>query len=109
MASRTTPSSQQLQQTLAGDALGTRRLCVELAELALQHAEGAARFLLLAQLLAVVGQARPGLLAVLARRVGAALDGTLVGEALLALEEQLLALSAALAALRVGIPGHVLS
>jgi hypothetical protein len=46
---------------------------------------------------------------VLAGRVGTALDGALVGEALLALEEELLALAAALAALGVGIPGHVLS
>jgi hypothetical protein len=37
----------------------------------------------------------------LARRVGAPLDGALVGEALLALEEELLALPAALTALGV--------
>jgi hypothetical protein len=37
----------------------------------------------------------------LARRISAALDGTFVGKALLAFEEQLLALAAALAAFRV--------
>jgi hypothetical protein len=39
-----------------------------------------------------------GLLAMLARRIGATLNGAFVSEALLALEEQLLALAAALAA-----------
>jgi hypothetical protein len=38
---------------------------------------------------------------VLPGRVGTPLDGALVGEALLALEEQLFALPAALAALRI--------
>jgi hypothetical protein len=40
-------------------------------------------------------------LAVLAGRVGTALDGTFVSEALLAFEEQLFALAAALAALGI--------
>jgi hypothetical protein len=43
---------------------------------------------------------------VLAGRVGAALDAALVGEAALALEEELLALSPALLALRSGIASH---
>jgi hypothetical protein len=43
---------------------------------------------------------------VVARRVVAALDGALVGEAALALEEELLALAAALLALRAGVAGH---
>jgi hypothetical protein len=43
---------------------------------------------------------------VLARRVGAALDAALVGEAALALEEELLPLAAALLALRTGIACH---
>src|SRR5204862_7342724 len=43
---------------------------------------------------------------VIARRVGTALDAALVGEAALALEEQLHALAAALLALRARIAGH---
>jgi hypothetical protein len=43
----------------------------------------------------------------LAGRVVAALDGALVGEALLALEEELFSFPAALPALRVEISGHV--
>jgi hypothetical protein len=42
----------------------------------------------------------------LAGRVGAALDAALVGQAALALEEQLLALAAALLALRSGFTSH---
>src|SRR4051812_1324114 len=42
----------------------------------------------------------------LAGRVGAALDAALVGEAALALEEELLALAAALLALGAGIARH---
>src|SRR3970282_2539001 len=94
-----------LQQALAGDTLGTRGAGVGLAELPLQHAVDAAHLLLFAQLLAVVGQARAAFLAVLAGRVGAALDGALVGKALLRLEEQLLAFPAALAALGVDDSG----
>src|SRR5262249_3526048 len=44
--------------------------------------------------------------AVLAGRVGAALDAALVGEAALALEEELLALAPALLALGGGVAGH---
>jgi hypothetical protein len=43
---------------------------------------------------------------VIAGRVGAALDAALVGEAALALEEELLALAAALLALGGGVAGH---
>jgi len=43
---------------------------------------------------------------VLAWWVGAALDPTLVGEAALALEEELLPLAAALLALGSGVAGH---
>ena len=74
---------------------------IDTAELALEDAVDAADLLLLAQLLAVVGQALAALLAVLARRVGAALDRALVSKALLAFEEQFLALAAALAAFGV--------
>src|SRR6185436_18239177 len=97
---------EQLQQALAGDALGARRVVVGVAELPLEQPVGVAHLLLLAQLLAVVGEARAALLAVLAGRVGAALHRALVGEALLALEVELLAFAAAMTAL-VEILGHV--
>jgi hypothetical protein len=90
---------EQLQQALAGYPLGARRLGIGPAELALEQAVDAAQLLLLAQLLAVVRQALPALLAVLSRRIGAALHRAFVGKALLALEEKLLALPAALAAI----------
>src|SRR2546429_1562922 len=100
---------EELQQPLAGHALGARRLGVGLPELALEHAVDAGQLLLLAQLLAVVGEPRAALLAVLARGVGAALDGAFVGEALPALREQLLAFPAALAALGVEDSCHAVS
>ena len=65
----------------------------------------AARLLLLAQLQPVLGLAHAAA-AVLARRVGAALDAALVGEAALALEEELLALAAALLALGRRVASH---
>jgi hypothetical protein len=43
---------------------------------------------------------------VLARRIGAAFDAALVGQAALALEEELLAFAATLFALGGGISGH---
>jgi hypothetical protein len=43
---------------------------------------------------------------VLSRRVRAALDAALLGQAALALEEQLLSLAAALLALGAGVAGH---
>ena len=96
---------EQAQQVLAGDALLAAGLVVVVAELLLEHLVVAARLLLLAQLVAVLGLAHAAA-AVLARRVGAALDAALVGEAALALEEQLLALAAALLALGSGVAGH---
>ena len=75
------------------------------AELLLEHAVVAAGLLLLAQLHAVLAlllAAAP----VLAGRVGAPLDAALVGQAALALEEELLALAAALLALGRGVAGH---
>jgi hypothetical protein len=68
-------------------------------ELALQHLVVAASLLLLAQLQPVLGLAHAAA-TVLPGRIGAALHPALVGEAALALEEQLLALAAALLALR---------
>src|SRR3990170_4197603 len=82
---------------------------VGLAELALEQPVDAARLLLLAQLLAVVREPRPASLAVLPRGVAAPLDRAFVGEALFALQEELLALPAALAALGVDVPGHSVS
>src|SRR5262249_1572225 len=99
---------EQLQQPLAGDALGARRLVIRLAELALEQAVDVAHLLLLAQLLAVVGEARAGFLAVLPGRVAAPIHRALVGEAFLALEEELLPLAAAMTAL-VEISCHSLS
>ena len=64
-----------------------------------------AHLLLLAQLLAVVGESRAALLAVLAGRVGAPLHRALVGKALLALEKELLPFSPAMPAL-VQVSSH---
>src|SRR5215210_2986418 len=93
------------QQVLARDAGRARSLGVVGAELLLEHPVVAAGLLLLAQLHPVLGLLLPAA-AVLAGRVGAALDAALVGEAALALEEQLLALAAALLALWRGISCH---
>ena len=87
------------QQVLAGDAALAVRLLVVGAELRLEQAVVAARLLLLAQLEQVLGLLDAAA-AVLARRVAAALDGALLGQAALALEEELHALAAALLALR---------
>ena len=96
---------EQPQQVLAGDAVLARGLVVVGAELFLQHLVVAAGLLLLAQLHPVLGLAQAAA-AVLAGRVGAALDAALVGEAALTLEEELLALAPALLALRGGIASH---
>src|ERR1044072_2260021 len=93
------------QQVLAGDARLAAGLLVVGAELTLEHAVVAARLLLLAQLDAVLALSLTPA-AVVARRVGAALDAALVGQAALALEEELLALPPALLALRTGVTCH---
>src|SRR3954465_1143902 len=97
---------EEREQVLAGDALLAGGLGVVLAELLLEHPVVAARLLLLAQLDAVLGLLLAAA-AVVARRVGAALDAALVGQAALALEEQLLALTAALLALGRCIACHL--
>src|SRR5204862_6610236 len=97
---------QHLQQVLAGDAGLARRLVVVQAKLLLQHAVVAARLLLLTQLHAVLGLLLAPA-AVVAGRVRASLDAALVREAALTLEEQLLALAAALLALGTGISSHL--
>src|SRR3954454_9466096 len=96
---------QQAQQVLAGDARRAAGLGVVAAELLLEHAVEAARLLLLAPLKPLLGLllAAP---AVAARRIGAALDAALVGEAALALEEELLSLAAGLLALGTRVSGH---
>src|SRR3954453_18627003 len=93
---------QEHQQVLTRDARLAGRLVVVAAELALQHAVVAAGLLLLAQLDAVL-RLLLATTAVISGRVGAALDAALVGEAALALEEQLLTLAAALLALGAGV------
>src|SRR6266571_1548569 len=100
---------QQLQKTLARHAFAARGLCIGLAELALEQSVYAAQLLLLAQLLAEIGHAAAAFLPVLSRRIAAALDRAFVGEAFLALEEELLPLAAALAALGIEISGHAYS
>src|SRR3954447_19616870 len=96
---------EQRQKILARDAGLARGLVVVGAELLLEHAVVPARLLLLAQLHAVLGLLLAPA-AVLARRVRASLDAALVGQAALALEEQLLSLAAALLALRSRVSGH---
>src|SRR4051794_39142860 len=99
------PRLEHPQQLLAGDARALRGLGVVGAELLLEQAVVAARLLLLAQLeqvLALLDAAA----AVLTRRVRAALDGALLGEAALALQEELHAFAPADAALGAGISGH---
>src|SRR5580765_6820513 len=94
------------QQVLTGDAGTARRLLVIRAELLLEQAVVAARLLLLAQLLQVLALLDAAT-AVLARRVAATLDRALLGQAALALEEELHPLAAALLALRTAIAGHL--
>src|SRR4051794_28868730 len=96
---------EQAQQVLAGDSRLPAGLVVVGAELALEDAIEAASLLLLAKLEAVLRLLHAPT-AVVARRVGTALDAALVGKAALALEEQFLALSTALLALRARIAGH---
>src|SRR3954467_7154131 len=76
------------QQRLAGNARALRGLGVIGAELLLEQPVVAPRLLLLAQLQQVLGLLDAAA-AVLARRVAAALDGALLLQAALALEEQL--------------------
>src|SRR5882672_10146624 len=93
------PRLQHAEQLLARDAGAAGRLLVVAAKLLLEQPVVAARLLLLAQLqqvLALLDAAAP----VLARRIRAPLDRALLGEAALALEEQLHSLTAADAALR---------
>src|SRR4051794_4979654 len=96
---------EQREEVLARDALLAGGAIVVAGELLLEHAVVALGLLLLAQLDAVLGL----LLAattVIAGRGGAAFDAALVGQAALALEEELLPFAAALLALGTGVSSH---
>src|SRR5205823_11359503 len=100
------PALEQREQVLAGDSRLARCLLVVAVELPLEHAVVAARLLLLAQLQPVLALFHAPA-SMLAGRVGAPLDAALVGQAALALEEQLLSLTPALLALGACISCHV--
>src|SRR5215203_2746739 len=93
------------EQVLARDPTDAIRLLVVGAELVLEQAVIAARLLLLAQLEQILALLDPPA-AVLPRRIAAALDGALLGQAALALEEQLHPLATTLLALRAAVAGH---
>src|SRR5581483_11903319 len=100
------PRLEHPEQVLARDAALLVRLLVVRAELRLEQAVVPARLLLLPQLQQVLALLDPAA-AVLARRVRAALDRALLGEAALALQEELHALPAALLALGGTIASHL--
>src|SRR4029079_1529789 len=77
------PGLEHPEQVLTGSAEALRRLLVIVAELLLEQAVVAARLLLLAQLQQVLALLDPAA-AVLARRVGAALDGAFLCQGALA-------------------------
>jgi hypothetical protein len=97
---------EQRQQILARDALFATGDLVVVRKLLLENLVVAARLLLLAQLQQVLGLLDTTA-AMLAWGIRPALDGALVGETPLALEEQLLGLAAALLALCCCISRHV--
>ena len=90
----------------AGDAFAPIRLCIDSSELALKHAVDTPHLLLFPQLRGIARGPRL-LLTVLTGRITATLYWAFVGEALLALQKQLLAFTPALAALCVEIPCHI--
>src|SRR6267142_797163 len=96
---------EELEQVLAGLALGSRAARVVAAELRLEQTVEALDLLLLAQLHAVLGELGAAL-AVLARRVRAALDGALVRVAAVALQVHLEILAPADAAGAFRIASH---
>src|ERR1700722_6222002 len=93
------------EQVLARHPGLARGLGVVDPELALEHAVIALGLLLLTQLNAVLALLLTAA-AMIARRVRASLDAALVGQATLALEEQLLSLAAALLALWACVSSH---
>ena len=94
--------AQQVLTGLAGTALGHVEVA---AELALEQAVVPLGLLLLAELLAVLARLAAAL-AVLSGGIAAGLEGALLSVAPVALEEELLALPAALAADGVSISCH---
>src|SRR5690606_30543353 len=94
------------EKRLAGDAAGLLGEVEIAPELPLEDAVDPLDLLLLAKLHAVLGHLVPPL-AVLARRVVAPLDGALVRETALPLEEELHPLAPAHAADRTGIARHL--
>ena len=92
------PQLERAEQVLARDTRLLRRLLVVRAELLLEQAVVAARLLLLTQLQQVLALLDAAA-AVLSRRIRAALDRTLLGQAALAFQEELHALAATLLAL----------
>src|SRR5882672_11097035 len=96
---------EELEQVLAGLALGRAAPQVVAAELRLQQAVEALHLLLLAELHAVLGELGAPL-AMLARRVRTALDGALVRVAAVALQVHLQIFAPADAASRFGVASH---
>src|SRR5712692_940621 len=103
------PALERHQQRLARDPGLLQHAVEDVAELLLRKAIDALDLLLLAQLLGVFGRLAPaaGRLAVLARGVGAALNGALLRETARALQEQLRALAAAQPADGTRVARHV--
>src|SRR5205823_14149831 len=102
------PALERDQQRLPGHARLLQHAVEDVAELALRQPVDALHLLLFAQLARVVGRLSPpaGGLAVLARRVGAPLDGALPRETARPLEEELRPLAAAPLADPSGVAGH---
>src|SRR5262249_57447374 len=94
---------EELQQQLAGDALGAVGHREVAAELPLEHAVDPAELLLLTQLDRVLRELRT-CLTMLPGRIVAALDGAFVGVAPLALQEEFQTLSPAEPARRRRVP-----
>src|SRR5437764_28830 len=97
---------EELEQVLAGLALGGAAAQVVAAELRLEQAVEPLHLLLLAQLHAVFGELGAAL-AVLARRIRAALDGALVRVAAVALQVHLEIFTPADAARRFRVSSHL--
>ena len=100
------PAFEQLQQILAGRALAPGRFLVIAAKLFLENAVGAAHFLLLAQLHAIVRQPPPALSVLTGNDLGLAfaVDGTNA-----AFQKQVGAFPAGQLAFGAQISGHVQS
>src|SRR5260370_14350249 len=97
------------QKILASDALLSGGLLEQVAELVLQQAVVAARFLLFAQLQAIANQFRLAILAVLAGSEVALLDGALFSVTALPFQKQFHSLSPAQPANRANVSSHSLS